>query len=206
MITIAIADDHKMFREGIVALFAIDTEISVIGEASNGIEVIELVKNKQPDVLLLDIEMPKMDGFDTLRALKKLKTNSKALVLTMHKSSEFIKNCIAAGASGYLPKDSGKDTLIKAIKTVAETGSYYSEETSKLVMESFKNNHQKNSISKREQEIITLIADGLTTKKIAAKLFISPHTVETHRQNILLKLGLKNAAELVKYAVQKGLL
>lgn len=206
MITIAIADNHKMFREGIVALFAIDTKISVIGEASNGIEVIELVKNKQPDVLLLDIEMPKMDGFDTLRALKKLKTNSKALVLTMHKSSEFIKNCIAAGASGYLPKDSGKDTLIKAIKTVAETGSYYSEETSKLVMESFKNNHQKNSISKREQEIITLIADGLTTKKIAAKLFISPHTVETHRQNILLKLGFKNTAELVKYAVQKGLL
>lgn len=206
MISIVIADDHKIFREGLVSLFKNDPEIIVVGQADNGFEVIELVKLKSPDVLLLDIEMPKMDGFDTLRALTKLKTSTKALVLTMHKSSEFIKNSIAAGASGYLAKDSGKEKLRGAIKTVKNTGSYYSSDTSKLVLESFKNNPRKNTISKREKEIIKLIADGFTTKKIASKLFISPHTVETHRQNILLKLGLKNSAELVKYAIQKGLL
>jgi len=150
--------------------------------------------------------MSVMDGFDTLRALKKLKLKTKVLVLTMHKSAEFIKNILKSGASGYLQKDSGKEILIKAIKQVMETGSYYSSETSKVVMESFQNKASNVKISPREKEIIQLLSEGLTSKKIASKLFVSPHTVETHRQNILLKLGLKNTAELVKHAIQKGLL
>lgn len=206
MTSIIIADDHKMFRQGIVSLLSEERDIRVIGQASNGEEVLKLFEQTIPDVLLLDIEMPKMDGFDTLRALKKLKLSTKVLVLTMHKSAEFIKNILKAGASGYLQKDAGKETLVNAINQVITTGTYYSEDTSRLVLESFQKKHLNAQISPREKEIIRLLADGLTTKKIATKLFISPHTVETHRQNILLKLGLKNTAELIKYAIQKGLL
>lgn len=206
MITVSIADDHQMFREGIIALLQDEKDIKIVGEAANGKEVLFQFKETVPDVLLLDIEMSVMDGFDTLRALKKLKLKTKVLVLTMHKSAEFIKNILKSGASGYLQKDSGKEILIKAIKQVMETGSYYSSETSKVVMESFQNKASNVKISPREKEIIQLLSEGLTSKKIASKLFVSPHTVETHRQNILLKLGLKNTAELVKHAIQKGLL
>jgi len=206
MISIIIADDHQMFREGIVSLLTNQNKIDVIGQASNGEEVLTLFQKTIPDVLLLDIEMPKMDGFDTLRELKKLKLSIKVLVLTMHKSSEFIKNILKAGASGYLQKDAGRETLIKAIHEVVETGSYYTPDTGKLILESFKERQPNFQISPREKEIIKLLTDGLTTKNIATKLFISPHTVETHRQNILLKSGLKNTAALVKYAIQKGLL
>lgn len=206
MISIVIADDHKMFREGIISLLSLENEINIIGEASNGIDVISLVELHKPDILLLDIEMPKMDGFDTLRSLKKLKTETKILILTTYKSAEFIKNSIKAGASGYLQKDVGKEILIKAIKEVNENGSYYPKDINNIILNSFKDNYTENKISKREKEIIKLIADGLTTKSIAKKLFISPYTVETHRQNILLKLELKNSAELVKYVIQKGIL
>lgn len=206
MITVSIADDYQMFREGLIALLQDDKDIKIIWEAANGKEVLFHIKGTVPDVLLLDIEMPIMDGFDTLRLLKKLKLKTKVLVLTMHKSAEFIKNILKAGASGYLQKDSGKETLIKSIKQVMDTGSYYSEETSRVIMESFQNKALNVKISPREKEIIQLLSEGLTSKKIASKLFVSPHTVETHRQNIHLKLGLKNTAELVKHAIQKGLL
>lgn len=206
MITIVVADDHKMFRQGVISLLTGEKEFNIIGEASNGIEVISLVENLKPDILLLDIEMPKMDGFDTLRALKKIKTETKILILTSYKSAEFIKNSIKAGASGYLQKDAGKKLLITAIKEVKAIGYFYPKGINDIVLNSFKDNYQASQISKREKEIITLIANGLTTKSIASKLYISPYTVETHRQNILLKLGLKNSAELVKYAIQKGIL
>lgn len=206
MITVIIADDHKMFREGVVALLADQKEIKIIGEASDGTEVMELLGQTAPDVLLLDIEMPNMDGFDTLRAIKNLNVPTKTLVLTMHKSTEFIKNTLKVGAVGYLQKDAGKETLIAAINEVMETGSYYSPKIGRILMESFHEKKINSQISPREKEVIQLLAEGYTTKKIASSLFISPHTVETHRQNILLKLGLKNTAALVKYAVQKGII
>lgn len=205
MTTIIVADDHQMFREGIVSLLANENGMNVIGQAGDGEEVVRLMKHEAPDVLLLDVEMPNMDGFDTLRALKKMKLPTKVLVLTMHKSSEFIKNIMKAGASGYLQKDAGKETLLTAIQEVIQKGTYYAPETAKLIMESYQEKHQNSQISPREKEIIQLLTDGLTTKKIASTLCISPHTVESHRQNILLKLGVKNTAGLVKYAIQKGL-
>ena len=204
--SILIADDHQLFREGLVSLLINEKSLDIIGQASNGKEVLDFVKVSPPDVLLLDIEMPQMDGFDTLRALKKLRVPTKVLVLTMHKSAEFIKNILKAGASGYLQKDAGKETIVKAINEVVENGSYYNANTSKLILESFQEKNINCQISTREKDVIRLLADGLTTKKIATKLFISPHTVETHRQNILLKLGLKNTASLIKCAIQKGLI
>ena len=205
MTTLIIADDHKMFRDGIVSLLSDEKNIKIIGQASNGEEVIQLLKKTAPNILLLDIEMPKMDGFDTLRGLSKLKINTKVLILTMHKSAEFVKNVFRNGAAGYLQKDAGKETLVEAIRQVMESGTYITDSTSRLVMESFMERNKNSQISPREKEIIQLLSDGFTTKKIAEKLFISPHTVETHRQNILLKLGLKNTAELIKYSIQKGL-
>ena len=206
MIKIVIADDHKMFRQGLVSTLGNEADITIVGEASNGKEVLQLLKKEVPDVLLLDIEMPEMDGFDSMRALKKDKYRTKILVLTMHKSPEFIKNIIKAGASGYLEKDVGTKSLLEAIRTVHSTGTFYSPETSKLVLESMSDDYQSQQISPREKEIIKLIADQYTTAEIAEALFISKHTVESHRQNILLKLGLKNTAGLVKYAIQKGII
>lgn len=206
MISIIIADDHQMFREGVKSLLSDQKEFEFIGEAADGEEVLELLQEKAPDILLLDIEMPKMDGFDTLRELNTRNLPTKVLVLTMHKSATFVKNILKAGASGYLQKDAGKDALIRAIHMVVDTGHYFSEDTGKLILESFQEKNLHSQISPREKEIIKLLADGLTTKKIAVKLFISPHTVETHRQNILLKLGLKNTAALIKYAIQKGII
>ncbi|MEL6809974.1 MAG: response regulator transcription factor [Bacteroidota bacterium] len=205
MINVQIADDHQMFREGIVALLQGVEGIRVSGQASNGVELLELVKVDVPDVLLLDIEMPEMDGFETLKELKKLKVPTKVLVLTMHKSSAYVQNIIKSGAHGYLQKDSGKEALITAITQVMETGSYFTSETADLLVKSFQQHTTESPISPRETEVVALIVEGFTTKEIAQALFLSRHTVESHRQNILLKLGLKNSAELVKYAIQKGL-
>lgn len=205
MITVQIADDHTMFREGIVALLKDSLEISVTGQAANGHDILVLAQENTPNVLLLDIEMPKKDGFDTLRELKKLKLPIKVLMLTMHKSSAYIRNSIKAGAAGYLQKDAGRETLVNAIKQVMKTGTYFTPETTSVLIESLQQQSQQSPISPREKEVVTLIVEGFTTKEIATKLFLSKHTIESHRQNILLKLGLKNSAELVKYAIQKGL-
>lgn len=180
------------------------TQFSVIGEAMNGKEVLKLIATTPADVLLLDIEMPQVDGFDVLKELRSMDTDTKVLVLTMHYSSAFVKNIVAAGADGYLKKDSDQDALISAIEQVHRTGSFYPPETIEMVMQSLKEKKGADNITPREKEVILLIAEGLTTKEIAARLFLSKHTVESHRQNILLKLNMKNSTELVKYALKKG--
>lgn len=204
MITLVIADDHKLFRQGMVAMLGKDKAIKVIGEALDGFEALDLLAELQPNVLLLDIEMPKVDGFEVLKKVKKLTLKTKILVLTMHSSAEFVKNIVKAGASGYLKKDSDKEVLLSAIKEVHHTGSYYPPETAHLVLQSLQERNKGELISPREKEVVTLIAEGLTTKEIAEKLFLSKHTIESHRQNILLKLDLKNSAELVRYAIKRG--
>ncbi|MBX2844629.1 MAG: response regulator transcription factor, partial [Saprospiraceae bacterium] len=181
MPSVIIEDDHTMFRQGLVSLLDNESDIEVIGQAANGKEVLDLLPDQTPDVILLDIEMPKMDGFDTIRAVQDFNKSIKILTLTMHDSPEFIKNIFKAGASGYLSKDVDKVTLVQAIHTVHQEGSYYSQETSKLIMESLREMKSTASISEREREIIRLIADEFTTKEIAEQLHLSPHTIESHR-------------------------
>jgi DNA-binding NarL/FixJ family response regulator len=205
MITIIIADDHTMFRQGLISLLKEEKNIAVVGEASNGEEVLSLLEKQEADVLLLDIEMPEVDGFDVLRDLKKKHNATKVLALTMHTSTEFVKNIIKAGADGYLQKDAEKNTLIEAITQIVTQGSYYTPEIATLLLNDLRKETSHTAISPREKEVIQLIIDGNTTKEIAKKLFLSKHTIESHRQNILSKLQLKNSAELVKYAIQKGL-
>ena len=206
MIRIALADDHTMFREGLVSLLSDGGDITVVAQASNGRELLEHLREKTVDVLILDIEMPKMDGFDTIRQLRKNSIETKILVLSMHSTPQFIRNIYKAGAHGYLPKDVGKKTLLEAIEEVYHKGKYHSKETMEIVMNDLKENQGTSGISEREKEIIKLIADGMTTNEIAEKLFLSRHTVESHRKNILLKLGLKNSTGLVKYAIHTGLI
>lgn len=204
MITVLIADDHKLFRQGMVAMLGEAKNIKVIGEAADGFEALELLAELEPNVLLLDIEMPKIDGFEVLKKVKKSSLNTRVLALTMHSSAEFIKNIVKAGAAGYLKKDSDKEMLLNAIEEVHSKSSYYPPETTHLVLQSLQERNKGELISPREKEVVTLVAEGLTTKEIAEKLFLSKHTIESHRQNILLKLDLKNSAELVKYAVKRG--
>lgn len=205
MIRIIIADDHTMFRQGLISLLKEEKNMAVVGEASNGEEVLLLLEKQEADVLLLDIEMPEVDGFDVLRNLKKKHNTIKVLALTMHTSTEFVKNIIKTGADGYLQKDAEKSTLIEAITQLMTQGSYYTSEIATLLLNDLKKETLHSTISPREKEVIQLIIDGNTTKEIAKKLFLSKHTIESHRQNILSKLQLKNTAELVKYAIQKGL-
>lgn len=204
MINLIIADDHRMFREGLISLLKEEKDIHIMGEASTGKEILELLDDQLPDILLLDIEMPDMDGFEVLRTLKKREFGIKVLALTMHKSAEFIKNIIKGGADGYLQKDSGKEALIQAIVQLHENGSYYTPEVASLMLDDLRGLNQNSKISPREKEVVQLIVEGNTTKEIAEKLFLSKHTIESHRQNILSKLHLKNSAELVRYAIQKG--
>lgn len=204
MISVLIADDHKLFRQGMVAMLGEAKNIKVIGEAGDGYEALELMAELEPNVLLLDIEMPKIDGFEVLKKLKRAKLETKVLALTMHNSAEFIKNIVKAGAAGYLKKDSDKELLLNAIQEVHYKGSYYPPETTHLVLQSLQERNKGELISPREKEVVILIAEGMTTKEIAEKLFLSKHTIESHRQNILLKLDIKNSAELVKYAIKRG--
>ena len=204
MISVLIADDHQLFRQGLAAMLKDVKELDVIGQAADGGQALDLIAEQPPDVLLLDIEMPEVDGFEVLKKLKQARLTTKILVLTMHHSGTFIKNIVAAGADGYLKKDSDQEVLIQAIQQVHRSGSYYPADITQMVLQSLKEKNKQDTITPREREVVLHIAEGWTTKEIAEKLFVSKHTVESHRQNILLKLGLKNSAELVKYALKKG--
>lgn len=204
-IRVAIADDHLMFRQGIAALFLNSPDMEIIAEAADGEEALVMVETHKPDVLLLDIEMPKKDGIEVLKELQKKKQPTKVLVLTMFKSAQFVKNIIKGGAAGYLKKDVGRDILFEAIQKVHTEGHYFTSEAQALLVQGFSQPQPSAKISPREKEVITLIVDGLTTKEIAAKLFLSKYTIESHRQNVMLKLDVKNTAELVKYVLQHNL-
>ncbi|MCB0372535.1 MAG: response regulator transcription factor [Muricauda sp.] len=204
MISVLIADDHMLFRQGIAAMLAEFEQLEIVGQAANGQEALDILETTTPDVLLLDIEMPEVDGFQVLKALKKRKSTTKVLVLTMHHSGAFVQNIVSAGADGYLKKDSDQHILIGAIEQVHTSGSYFPPETTQMVIQSLREKNKQGMVTPREKEVILLIVEGLTTKEIAERLHLSKHTVESHRQNILLKLELKNSAELVKYALKKG--
>ena len=202
MIKVIIADDHKIFREGVISLLSGLDSIQVIAEAQDGQELLNLLKGLRPDVVLLDIEMPKKNGIETAAEIREYFPDIKVIALSMHKQSAFVKQMLIAGVSGYVQKDIGKEELIKAILTVKRHGSYFTQEMSSIVLLSLNQKRKEEQITPREKEIIGLIVDEHTTEEIASKLNISKHTVETHRQNIMLKLELKNTAGLVKYAIE----
>ena len=211
MINILIADDHKVFRDGIISILGEVPDMNIIGEASDGREVLSQLEGLAPDVILMDITMGESNGIDTTKIVKQRYPLIKVLVLSMHGESAYIVKMLEAGASGYLLKDAGKDEMIRAIRTVAEGNTYYSHRVSSAIVEHLTNPnrlHQKTKqipLTKREIDVLRLIAEEYTNPEIANTLHISLRTVDTHRRNLLEKLKLKNTAGLVKYAIKNGL-
>lgn len=219
-INVIVADDHDIVRFGICSVLNSVEDIEVIGEASDGDEAIALYMEKKPDVALIDITMPGKNGIETTTEIIKRDPDAKILILTMHINEEYLNQAIKAGSLGYLLKNCEKEELYNGVRSVARGKKVFSSSVSKLITESYfskiKDNRpltvpsasassQDVKLTKREREILGLIADGMTSQEIAANLFISPRTVETHRANLLQKLDIKNTAGLVRYAIENGI-
>ncbi|MEZ4773721.1 MAG: response regulator transcription factor [Bacteroidia bacterium] len=204
-IRLIITDDHKIFRQGLVSLLEKEPHIQVTGEAANGDALKALMKINPPDLVLMDVEMPHTDGLAATRWLKENHPGVRVLAMTFHREPAFIKGMLHAGVDGYLLKDTGKEELLQAIEVLSAGNTYFSPAVSGQIMDSLRPNAQISPIlSEREMEIIQLIADQLTTRQISKKLNLSHLTVETHRKNIFLKLGVRNVAGLVRLAYSKG--
>ncbi len=210
-ISVLIADDHTIVRSGVRILLEAETDIRVVGEALNGIEALELAESLQPDIVLMDIAMPEMDGLEATRQLKTRYPHINVLVLTMHRSDEYFFEMLKAGASGYILKGAKTSELINAIHIVQQGEVFlYPSMTQKLVRGYLEladwANEGEPSLSPREKEIFRLLAEGYSNKEIADKLVISPSTVHSHRSNLMDKLGLNNRHELIQYARRRGLI
>jgi len=207
MINVLIADDHAVFRDGIDSILEDIEDITVLAHAKDGREVMEQLKKYQPEVILMDITMGDTNGIDTTKLVKAQYPAIKILVLSMHLESSYVIKMLEAGAAGYLLKDAGKAEVISAIRVVAAGNTYYSQSISTVLVQhltqpSTKKEKKGVPLSKRELEVLRLIAEEYTNPEIAKELFISIRTVDTHRRNLLEKLQAKNTAGLVKYAIK----
>lgn len=213
-IKLLIADDHKLVREGIGSMLSGVEEIEIVGMAASGEEAINIARAELPDVVLMDIIMSGMTGIEAARWIKEIQDRIKVIVVTMEVSKDYVSAAIKSGVDGYLPKDIGKDVLLDAIRTVHKGKQYFNDAIKKLIFEDFYaveklKNPKKvlpNQLTKREMEVLALVAAGKPNKDIAEALFISVKTVETHKTHVLIKLGLNNNAELVRYAVKNKII
>ena len=206
-IKLIIADDHELFRKGLAELLRKHDDIKIVKSVADGVEFMELVNNQfEADIVLLDITMPNMDGFQVLKELKASNSDIKPIVISMHNDGNYIAKCAKMGAYGYLLKNTDEAELILAIRSVDSGKKYFSAEISeKMINFMSTQSISENVLSNKETEVLGLISKGLTTKEIAAKLFVSSRTIETHRANILKKLEVKNTAELIKKATKMNL-
>jgi two-component system response regulator NreC len=206
-IKLIIADDHELFRNGLAELLRKHDDIKVVKSVADGFEFMALVNSQfEADIVLLDITMPNMDGFQVLKELKTLNSNIKPIVISMHNDGNYIAKCAKMGAYGYLLKNTDEAELILAIRSVNNGKKYFSAEISeKMINFMSAQSISEDILSNKETEVLGLIAKGLTTKEIAARLFVSSRTIETHRANILKKLEVKNTAELIKKAAKMNL-
>lgn len=208
---IVLADDHVMFRQGIKNILERDKRLEVIGEAGDGLKLLELLNKATPDMIILDISMPNLRGIEATREIKMILPEVKVLILSMHKDKEFVYSAISAGAEGYLLKEDADTELFAAIEKIRQDGRYISPLLlGDLTDELFQTHHkgqltpQIEPLTTREREVLKLIAEGTSNKEIADLLFISVRTVENHRANIMRKLNIKSTANLIKYAIRKG--
>ena len=212
-----IADDHHLVRSGLINLLEPIADFTVVGEAEDGEDAVEKAGMLRPDVVILDISMPKLSGTEAAKQILKKYPEVKVLVLTMHENEEYVYQIFRSGASGYILKNSTKEELASAIRTVARGGKYFSSVISEIMIRGYVDRAEQRDavapspvgdasvLTNREREILGLIAEGLTNQQISEKLFISPRTVETHKSNIMQKLDIHDSAKLVKYAVEKKL-
>jgi len=212
-IKIIIVDDHAIIRDGISAMLKYDDDIQVVAEAANGLDAIIQVEHHGPDVVLMDIIMPEMNGIEALKKMKNTAGDTKVILLSMEISEQFISEALEYGVSGYLPKDVRKGTLISAIKKVNDGEEFFDPKVSEAIFKNFYKKKTKGSstivkgsgkLSKREEEVLTLICKGHNNQEISDMLFISVRTVDAHRSHIMQKLELKNTVELIKFAIRHG--
>lgn len=206
-IRIVIVDDHQVVLDGFIARLEIEPEIEVVGTASNGLEGLDAVRRHKPDVVLMDISMPIMNGIEATRLIKEEFPECKVLMLTMHDNREYIMKVMQEGAVGYMLKEISAEKMVQAIKTVNQGSTYFCESVTQTLFtqEIVPAAQRANPLSRREEAVLKLVAQGHSSKKIATLLDISYRTVETHRHNIKHKLDLHSTAELAKYAFEQGL-
>jgi len=202
MIRLAIAEDHQSLIDGIKLLLAYEDDIEIVGTVNDGEALLELVRLKQPNVVITDIRMPKMDGITATKLIKKELPHTKLLAFTMFDQTEAIGQMLEAGASGYLLKNSALEEVLKAVRSVYKGQTYY-DANIKIEDASNSNKKAKGVLTKRQIEILGLIAQGKTSREIADELFIGVHTVDTHRKNMIRILGLQGKGELMRYALEK---
>jgi len=213
-IRILLADDHHVIRSGLQALFKREKEIAIVGEASDGDQAVQLAKQLKPDVALLDISMPAMSGLDATRRIKEQHPDIKVIILTIHENESYVYQMIRAGANGYLLKNTDKNELLEAIRTVMAGEQFFSPGISRMMVdEHFKRVQQGHgdihptiqNLTSREVEVLRHIAQGHTNKEIADMLSISVRTVNSHRTNLMRKLNIHETAGLTRFAVQQGI-
>ena len=212
-INIIIADDHKIFREGLIELLSKESHLNILGGAGTRDDLLALIRNHPTHIVIMDIDMGETNGIDLTSEIRKINSELKILALSMHGEKSYIVRMLEAGATGYILKNAGKEEMLNAIETVANGDTFLSSQVSSKLIEHITNpalgNKEKSQgslLTEREIEVLKLIADEYSNSEIAEKLFISVRTVDTHRRNLLDKLGAKNTAGLVKYAIQTGLM
>lgn len=210
MIRILIADDHDLMRRGIRELLATQPGWEIVGEARTGRQAVELAGKLRPDVAVLDLTMPELNGLEATRQIKKSGARTEVLIFTMHDNEKLIRDVLAAGALGYVLKSDAARHLVSAVETVAQHQPYFSAKVSEAVLEGYLHPEKAQAdaaepLTPREREIVQLLAEGKSNKEVADALGISTKTIETHRATIMRKLELKSFAELVRYAVRNNI-
>ena len=212
MTTIVLADDHHVVRQGLRALLEAEPGLRVVGDTGDGLAVPELVERLKPDVLIVDVMMPGLNGLEVTRRVSRRSPQTHVVVLSMHANEAYVLEALRAGATAYILKDSTSDELVRAVQNAVAGFRYLSPPLSELAIEAYVKKAEANTLdpyemlTAREREVLHLAAEGLTRAEIAERLSISPRTVETHRANLMRKLGIRNQSELIRYAFQKGIL
>lgn len=210
MTRILIADNHTLFAQGLRSLVEQESDFEVVGQASDGREAVRHARELRPDVVLMDVVMPNLNGFDATRILREEAPQSRVLALSMHVDKRYVLGMLEAGAAGYVPKDASFEEVARAIRAVAAGQGYLSPTIAGLVVEGYTRRTPASAardatLSSREREVLQLLAEGATAREIARRLHISVKTVETHRRNLLAKLELETVADLVRYAIKEGI-
>ena len=211
-ISVLLADDHHIVREGIKMLLEAQSDISVIGEASDGLRAVELAIRLKPLILMADLMMPGLSGLEVTKQVIQHQSRTKVIILSMYSNEAYVMQALRNGASGYVVKESNVSDMVQAVREVASGRPYLSPSISRLAMEAYIEKAKSSTLdpydtlTDREKEVLHLIAEGFSSAKIAARLYISPRTAESHRANVMKKLGLQTPTDLIKYALKKGLI
>ena len=211
---ILIADDHAMFVDGIESILVTESDIDIVGRCYTGQSVLDFVKEKEVDIILLDVNLPDINGIEVCKEALKMRPSLKILAITMFNEESFVQEILNNGAKGYILKNTGREELLKAIRTVSTGESYFSKEVTEIIMKGLMSKRKSNNkttaifpkISRREKEVLKLIVEEFTTQEIADNLYISLKTVESHRSSLLAKLNARNSAGLVRVAIENNLI